>query len=193
MRRSSKRQAVPTTSPTKGASGWIPSIQQFNKFLDGRLGASFESSSQFSDWLHNNGLRFRGYNALDNGNALDESNIEVLWRSLLFDYARRLAARAPALAAANKTKQYSSSIDHFTASTPPTRAPYFVVWFFNKLQGELQLVAQELQEEQGKRLALRLTVSVALYVAAAAFSYFIFIMFLFLLVSIEASVRRWRP
>ncbi|HKU08667.1 MAG TPA: hypothetical protein VJR30_21585 [Bradyrhizobium sp.] len=165
-------------------------FQQFNKLLDGALGASFENSSQFSDWLHNNGLRFRNYSALDNKNALDEGNIEVLWRSLLFDYARRLTARAPALAAANKAKQYSSSIDRFTAATPPTRAPYFVVWFFNKLQGELQLVAQELQEEQAKRFALKLTVPVALYVAAGAFSYFIFIMFLFLLVSIEASVRR---
>lgn len=81
-------------------------------------------------------------------------------------------------------------MDRFTAATPPTRAPYFVVWFFNKLQGELQLVSQEFQEEQNQRLALRLTVPVALYVAAGAFSYFIFIMFLFLLVSIEASVRR---
>jgi hypothetical protein len=165
-------------------------LQQFNRFLDGALGASFENSSQFSDWLHNNGMRFRNYGALDNRNALDESNIEILWRSLLFDYARRLTARAPALATANKDKQYSSSIDRFTAATSLNRAPYFLVWFFNKLQGELQLVAQEFQEEQASRLALRLTVPVALYVAAAAFSYFIFIMFLFLLVSIEASVRR---
>jgi hypothetical protein len=165
-------------------------LQQFNKFLDVALGASFENASQFADWLHNNGVRFRGYSALEDRNALDEGNIEVLWRSLIFDYARRLSARAPALATANKDKQYSSAIDRFTAATPPTRAPYFVVWFFNKLQAELQLVAQEFQEEQDRRLALRMTVPVALYVAAGAFSYFIFIMFLFLLVSIEASVRR---
>jgi hypothetical protein len=165
-------------------------LQQFNKFLDSALGASFENSSQFSDWLHSNGMRFRGYSALDNGKALDESNIEILWRSLLFDYARRLNARAPTLATVNQDKQYSSSIDRFTAPTSPSRAPYFVVWFFNKLQGELQLVAQELQEEQSRRLALKFTVPVALYIAAGAFSYFIFIMFLFLLVSIEASVRR---
>ncbi|KGT76996.1 hypothetical protein MA20_20405 [Bradyrhizobium japonicum] len=165
-------------------------LQQFNKFLDGALGASFENASQFSDWLYNNGARFRGYAMLDDRNALDEGNIEVLWRSLLFDYAKRLSARAPALATANKDKQYSSSIDRIAAATPPTRAPYFVVWFFNKLQGELQLVSQEFQEEQNRRLALRLMAPVALYVAAGAFSYFIFIMFLFLLVSIEASVRR---
>ena len=90
-------------------------------------------------------------------------------------------------AVASKDKANSAGIDRFTASTPPSRAPYFLVWFFNKLQGELQQIGQELQDERAQRAALRLTIPIALYVAAGAFSYFIFIMFLFLLVSIEAS------
>jgi hypothetical protein len=166
-------------------------FQEFNKFLDAALGASFENSAQFSDWLYgSNRIPFRWNSALDSKNATDESNIDVLWRSLFFDYAKRLAVRAPSLAAANKNKAYTSSMDRFTAPTPPSRAPYFLSWFFSKLQAELQVVGQEFQAEQAQRMALRLTIPIALYVAAGAFSYFIFIMFLFLLVSIEASVRR---
>jgi hypothetical protein len=166
-------------------------FQQFNTFLDRSLGASFESSNQFSDWLYgSNNIKFGWNRDLDRSTASDESNINVLWLSLLYDYAKRLNYRAPAIAAANKDKANTAGIDRFTASTSPSRAPYFLVWFFSKLQNELQQVGQELQAERAQRAALRLTIPFALYVAAGAFSYFIFIMFLFLLVSIEASVRR---
>jgi hypothetical protein len=166
-------------------------FQQFNTFLDRSLGASFESSNQFSDWLYgSNNIKFAWNRDLDRSTASDESNVNVLWLSLLYDYATRLSYRAPAIQAAKKAKAKTAGIDLFTASTPPSRAPYFLVWFFNKLENELQQVGQELQAERVQRAALRLTIPLALYVAAGAFSYFIFIMFLFLLVSIEASVRR---
>ena len=165
-------------------------LQEFNTFLDRAFGASFENSNQFSDWLYGSGAIFRWSRDLDRSNAADESNIDVLWASLLFDYAKRLEFRAPSIAAANKIKSNSAAVDRFTAPTSPSRAPYFLVWFFDKLQGELQLLEQELQAERAERAALRLAIPLALYVAAGAFSYFIFIMFLFLLVSIEASVRR---
>jgi hypothetical protein len=166
-------------------------FQEFNAFLDRALGASFENSNQFSDWLYgSSGIQFRWSTDLDRKNAADESNIDVLWMSLLFDYAKRLEYRAPSIAVANKIKSNSAAIDRFTAPTPPSRAPYFLVWFFSKLQGELQLLEQDLQAERAQRAALRFTIPLGLYIAAGAFSYFIFIMFLFLLVSIEASVRR---
>lgn len=166
-------------------------FQQFDTFLTRSLGASFESSSQFSDWLYgSNRIRFGWDPDLDRKSASDESNINVLWPSLFYDFAKRLDYRAPAISAANKDKANTAGIDRLTASTPPSGAPYFLVWFFNKLQNELQQVDRELQAERMQRAALRLTIPVALYVAAGAFSYFIFIMFLFLLVSIEASVRR---
>lgn len=166
-------------------------FQEFNAFLDRALSASFENSSQFSDWLYgSSGIQFRWNNDLSRKNAADESNIDFLWASLLFDYAKRLEYRAPSIAVANKIKSNSAAIDRFTAPTPPSRAPYFLVWFFNKLQGELQLVEQELQADRAQRAALRLAIPLGLYIAGGAFSYFIFIMFLFLLVSIEASVRR---
>ncbi|RXG94739.1 hypothetical protein [Bradyrhizobium zhanjiangense] len=166
-------------------------FQQFNTFLTRSLGASFESSNQFSDWLYgSNSIQFGWNRDLDRSSASNESNINVLWLSLLYDYAKRLDYRAPSIAAANKDKANTAGIDRFTASTPPSRAPYFLVWFFNKLQNELQQVGQDLQAERVQRAALRLTIPIALYVAAGAFSYFIFIMFLFLLVSIEASVRQ---
>jgi hypothetical protein len=166
-------------------------FQEFNVFLDRALGASFENSSQFSDWLYgSSGIQFRWSRDLDKKTAADESNIDVLWSSLLLDYAKRLEYRAPSIAVANKIKSNSAAIDRFTAPTPPSRAPYFLTWFFNKLQGELQLIEQDLQAERAQRGALRLAIPLALYIAGGAFSYFIFIMFLFLLVSIEASVRR---
>lgn len=166
-------------------------FQEFNVFLDHAFGASFENQNQFSDWLYGNGgIQFAWSRDLDRKTAADESNINVLWPSLFLDYAKRLEHRAPSIAAANKIKSNSAAIDRFTASTQPSRAPYFLVWFFNKLQGQLQQLEQEYQDERTQRAALRLTIPLALYVAAGAFSYFIFIMFLFLLVSIEASVRR---
>ena len=119
--------------------------------------------------------------------------MNVLWPSLFFDYAKRLEYRAQLIASANKAKSNSAAIDRLTASTPPSHAPYFLVWFFNKLEGErpssFAIDCEELQDDNNDVTALRLTIPLALYVAAGAFSYFIFIMFLFLLVSIEASVR----
>ena len=166
-------------------------FQEFNKFLDVALGASFDNAAQFSDWLYGgNRLQFRWSNAIDDKANLDDSNIDILWRSLLYDYAKRLAFRAPAVKAVNKVKPYSSALDALTAATPPSRAPYFLVWFFNRLQSELQVVGQEFQVEQNNRFALRATIPLALSIAGGAFSYLIFIMFLFLLVSIEASARR---
>jgi hypothetical protein len=166
-------------------------FQEFNAFLDRAFSASFENSSQFSDWLYgSNSIQFGWSNDLSRKNASDENNIDVLWLSLFFDYAKRLEYRAPSIAVASKIKSNSPAMDRFTAPTLPSRAPYFLVWFFNKLQGELQLVEQELQAERAQRAVLRLAIPLSLYIAAGAFSYFIFIMFLFLLVSIEASVRR---
>jgi hypothetical protein len=163
---------------------------EFNKFLDIGYGASFDDQSQFSDWLHGtNRIPFSWSNAIDDKNASNDDNINNLWRSLLFDYARRLTFRAPAIANVRKLKTYPTSIDALTNPTAPSRAPYFLAWFFNRLQNELQLVGQDLQAEKGQREALRLSMPFALSVAAGAFSYFIFIMFMFLLVSIEASVR----
>jgi hypothetical protein len=165
-------------------------FQEFNVFLNRAFGASFENANQFSDWLYGStGIQFRWSRDIDKSTASDESNVNVLWPSLFFDYAKRLEYRAQLIASANKAKSNSAAIDRLTASTPPSHAPYFLVWFFNKLEGRLQQLDQELQDERTRRAALRLTIPLALYVAAGAFSYFIFIMFLFLLVSIEASVR----
>lgn len=165
-------------------------FQEFNKFLDIALGASFDNAAQFSSWLNgSNAIPFRWPTAIDNKARLDDSNIELLSKSLLYDYAKRLTFRAPAVKTVSKVKPYSNALDALTAATPPSRAPYFLVWFYDKLQGELRVIAQEFQEERNQRVALKATTPFALSVAGGAFSYFIFIMFLFLLVSIEASVR----
>lgn len=182
-----KPDAIPYESGKRSEND---TFQEFNKFLDIALGASFDNAAQFSSWLNgNDAIPFRWPTAIDNKARLDDSNIELLSNSLLYDYAKRLAFRAPALKAVNKVKPYSNALDALTAATPPSRAPYFLVWFYDKLQGELRVIAQEFQEERNQRFALRATTPFALSVAGAAFSYFIFIMFLFLLVSIEASVR----
>ena len=166
-------------------------FQEFNKFLDVAFGASFDNAAQFSDWLSGrNPIPFRWPAAIDNKAKLDDSNIQLLSKSLLYDYARRLAFRAPAVKAVSKVKPYSGAVDALTAATPPSQAPYFVVWFFNRLQGELRAIGAEFQEQREQRALLRATTLFALSIAAGAFSYFILIMFLFLLVSIEASVRR---
>lgn len=166
-------------------------FQEFNKFLDVAFGASFDNAAQFSDWLSGrNPIPFRWPAALDNKARLDDSNIQLLSKSLLYDYAKRLAFRAPAVKAVSKVKPYSAAVDALTAATPPSQAPYFLIWFFNKLQGELRAIGEEFQEQRQQRSLLRATTPFALSIAAGAFSYFILIMFLFLLVSIEASVRR---
>lgn len=164
-------------------------FNEFNKFLDVVLGGSFESQKQFSDWLQgNNKIDFSWNNSIDNKSARDEDNINVLWRSLLFDYAKRLSARATVVADAKKSEAYS--FDRLIEPTGRSRAPYFLVWFFNSLQTELQSASSDLANRRTERAALRLTVQPALYTAAGAFGYFISIMFLFLFISIEASLRR---
>jgi hypothetical protein len=179
--------AIPYESGKRAESD---TFQEFNKFLDIALGASFDNAAQFSDWLYgNNPIPFRWATAIDNKAKLDDSNIALLSKSLLYDYAKRLVFRAPAVKAVNKVKPYGAALDALTAATPPSRAPYFLTWFFDRLQGELRAIALEFQNEQAERLALKATTPFALSVAGGAFSYFIFIMFLFLLVSIEASVR----
>lgn len=186
-----KDTATPDAIPYEsGKRSENDTFQEFNKFLDVALGASFDNAAQFSSWLNgSNAIPFRWPTAIDNKARLDDSNIELLSKSLLYDYAKRLAYRAPAVKAVSKVKPYSNALDALTAATPPSRAPYFLVWFYDKLQGELRVIAQEFQEERNQRIALRATTPFALSVAGGAFSYFIFIMFLFLLVSIEASIR----
>lgn len=186
-----KDTAAPDAIPYEsGRRSDNDAFQEFNKFLDIALGGSFDNAVQFSSWLNgNNAISFRWPTVIDNKAKLDDSNIELLSKSLLYDYAKRLASRAPAVKAVSKVKPYSNALDALTAATPPSRAPYFLTWFFDKLQGELRVIAQEFQEERNQRAALRATTPFALSVAGGAFSYFIFIMFLFLLVSIEASAR----
>ena len=161
-----------------------------NKFLDVSLNASFERRQQFSDWLYgSNKIQFSWSGSIDDKGATNENNVNFLWRSLLNDYATRLVFRSQSLGAARKQRLYSSSFEKLTAPTGQSQAPYFLVWFFEKLQSELRAVDQELSQLRIERNLLRLTVPLALTVASGAFGYFIFIMFLFLIVSIEASVR----
>lgn len=166
-------------------------FNEFNKFLDVLLGGSFDNQKQFSDWLYgSNQIGFSWSGFIDNKDVRNEDNVNILWRSLLIDFAKRLSARAVLLADAKKKNLFPDAFDRLTAPTGRSQAPYFLVWYFNTLQNELQKVSGELVAERNERAALRLTVPVALYVAAAAFGYFICIMFLFLIVSIEASLRR---
>jgi hypothetical protein len=163
---------------------------EFNRFLDVLFGGSFESQKQFSDWLHgSNRIYFSWNDSIDNNSAHNEDNVNVLWRSLLFDYAKRLSVRATVFADAKKRGLYSSSFDRLTEPNRPSSAPYFLVWFFNSLQTELQSASSDLTNRRAERAALRVTVQPALYIAAGAFGYFISIMFLFLFISIEASLR----
>jgi len=161
-----------------------------NKFLDSALDANFERREQFSEWLY--GLRkipLSWDSSIDNKEEKTEDNVNVLWRSLLNDYAKRLAYRSQSLAAARRQRLYAPSFEKLTLPTGQAQAPYFLVWFFEKLQAELRVVSEELRGQRVERELLRSTVPWALTVASAAFGYFIFIMFLFLIVSIEASVR----
>jgi hypothetical protein len=84
-----------------------------------------------------NAIPFRWPTAIDNKARLDDS------KSLLYVYAKRLAHRAPAVKAVSKVKPYGNALDALTAATPPSRAPYFLTWFYDKLQGELRVIAQE--------------------------------------------------
>jgi len=139
---------------------WISesdAFQEFNRFLDIALGASFDNAAQFSSWLNgSNAIPFRWPTAIDNKARLDDSNIELPSKSLLYVYAKRLAHRAPAVKAVSKVKPYGNALDALTAATPPSRAPYFLTWFYDKLQGELRVIAQEFQEERNQRFGRRL-------------------------------------
>ncbi len=165
--------------------------EEFNKFLDGALGASFDNPKQFTNWLYgSNSIPFRWGESIDGKNARNENNVNVLWRSLIIDYAKRLTSRSASLGAARKQKLNPTAFDKMTAPTGAAQAPYFLVWFFDAVQRELLAVSAEVEGAREQRAALLLTLPIALYVAATAFGYFIFAMFLFLMVSIEASVRR---
>lgn len=164
---------------------------EFNRFLDSFLGGSFQSQRQFNDWVYGNDrIEFTWSKDIDNERATNEDNVNILWKSLIIDYAQRLTVRAQLLSDSKKKNLYSSSFDRLTAPTGRSRAPYFLVWYFDSVQAVLRQVQQELLSAKIERNALRLTVPISLYVASAAFGYFILIMFLFLVVSMEASLRR---
>jgi hypothetical protein len=172
-------------------------FNEFNKFLDVLLGGSFESQKQFSEWLYGtNNIGISWDPSIDNKSAINEDNVNILWRSLLLDYAKRLSTRAPYLAdvkkkfSFQKDNIYSDSFDRLTAPTGRSGAPFFLAWFFSNLQIELRGAANDLTIERTKMAALRLTVTPALYVAGSTYAYFILIMLLFLVISIEASLRR---
>lgn len=169
----------------------VPAIYgEFNKFLDAFLGGSFESQDLFVNWLvGQNSIGLSWSQMIDDRDATNESNVNFLWRSMLLDYAKRLQIQAPLLAEFNKKDQYKDSFDRLTAPTGRAQAPYFLAWYFEALQKELQQVATKLTEEKDEREVLRAQTPIALYAAMAAFGYFILIMFLFLVVSIEASLR----
>jgi len=166
-------------------------FNEFNKFLNASLDASFDNLDQFRQWLSTiKSDQFSWSGIIHDSNAANESNVEFLWRSLFFDYAKRLSSLGAVLGEARKQKLYKSSFDDLTAPTGPSRAPLFVVWFFQKLQGQLRIVDSDLRARQFRRNVLRLSTYPAIVTAASAFGYFIIVMFFFLLISIEASTRR---
>lgn len=166
-------------------------FRELNKFLDVAFGASFQSQAKFSEWLYGpDAIAFRWSSEIDDKKASNENNVDYLWRSLLFDYAKRLSARADTLAKARKQNLYEGSFETLTGPTGISKAPYFLVWYFAELQNELQSKADELLKARAAREALRLTETPSLIVATSAFGYFLIVIFCFLLISIEASVRR---
>ena len=112
---------------------------EFNKFLNVSLKAKFEDPRQFSDWLYGqNAIPFSWSKAIDTEGVTNESSVQLLWQSLFLDYAKRLQARAPMLGNAREQRLYPTAFDRMTSPTGNSRAPMFVVWFFNSLQQELQ-------------------------------------------------------
>lgn len=166
---------------------------QMNKFISVAFGATFQSESKFADWLHGSGdsrIPFTWSKAIDDENAENEDHVEYLFRSLLLDYAKRLSVYGNILAKARKQNLYGPSFDQFTAPTGSAEAPYFLAWFFNQLQSQLQIVDAQLKQDQAQRDVLRLTAIPAMIVAGGAFGYFVAIVFCFLFISIEASLRK---
>jgi hypothetical protein len=166
-------------------------FDEFNRFLDVVFKAAFDSEKVFSGWLYGDrSVELRWSEAIDDKDAANENNVNILWRSLLLDYSKRLTARAPALAPIHDKGLYPTSFERLTSPTGLAQAPYFLAWFFGALQNELRTAQQDLETARLERMSLRMTIPISLMTAASAFAYFIFIMFLFLLVSIEASVRK---
>ena len=168
-------------------------FDEMNKFLNAAFGASFEDESKFADWLHGNSderIQFSWSKRIDDEKAANENNVNYLLRSLLFDYAKRLSVYGATLAKAKKQDLYASSFDRLVAPTGTGQAPYFLVWFFNRLHGQLQAINTQLSQERAQRNELRLTTIPATIVAGSAFGYFIAIIFCFLFISMEASLRK---
>jgi hypothetical protein len=166
-------------------------FDQLNEFLNAVFGASFESKTRFSEWLYGgNKIQLSWSDIIDERNVSKENGVNYLSRSLLLDYARRLAFRAAPLGKARKQNLYADSFDRLTAPTGRSRAPYFLVWYFEHLQERLQSTTDRLTQARAERDALRLTEFPAIVTALSAFGYFIAIIFCFLLISIEASLRK---
>ena len=168
-------------------------VAELNKFLGAAFGASFKDEAKFADWLHGSDagrVPFGWSKQIDDEQASNENNVNYLVRTLLLDYAKRLSVYGGALGKAKNQNLYPASFDRLVAPTGRARAPYFVTWFFDRLQGQLAAVDRQLTAERVKRDALRLTTFPALIAAGSAFGYFITIMFCFLFISMEASIRR---
>ncbi len=116
---------------------------EMNKFIAVSLDASFESEEKFGDWLYGQSQIVLKWSKSVAAKGF-ENEINHLWRPLLLDYAKRLSFRARSLAAARKQHQYASSFDRLTAPTGPSQAPYFLMWFFEKLEAKLGIVDREL-------------------------------------------------
>ena len=165
-------------------------FNEFNKFLDVSIRGKFNNYSQFKDWLYGQqSIEFIWPTSIDNKDAQNDDNTNLLWRSMLAHYAIRLNLIAPSLQQANANKLYPSAFDKLMAPTGRANAPYFIYIYFNGLQSELYKIEQESNEQKSKRELLRSGIPLALGVAGGAYGYFISIMFLFLMVSIEASAR----
>jgi hypothetical protein len=163
----------------------------FNIFLDKAINAELENQATFEGWLTGrNQIPFSWSPAIDNRDAQDERSVAMLWRSLMLDYARRLAMRGVVLNDARKGNLYTPSLDKLIAPTGQSRAPYFIAWFFSTLQDELRTSERQLEAALAARMTLRIATPLALSIAAGAFAYFILAMLVFLFVSMEASARR---
>ncbi len=153
---------------------------ELNKFLDAALSAGFDNQKTFEEWLFGGKrIPFSWDSSIDDKTASNEDSVDVLWRSLFLDYAKRLHARAQSLRNAREQKLFPSAFDKLTAPTGQAAAPYFVVWYFSTLQDQLRSAKNDLDTAQFARNALRLTAPIGLAVAGGAFTYFVTIMFLF--------------
>lgn len=142
-----------------------------NKFVSQIYGRTYEKET-FDKWINAEGvLGVKWSPLIDDTKAKNDDNLNLLVRSLLFDYLQRLAQFVPTLQSVRNDPRYNSSFDSMIASSEYKEMPSFLAWFSTSMNKTFATISLEAQQNEKREVSLSKLLRLSLWVGAITLVY----------------------